>query len=462
MDQLYQTTITKNMMDAWKEGKKGSALWRAPFAALEQVSKPLMEYVVPRQKLGVAADLMRKELDKMPKDATDDQMRATFGKVWDSVDNRMGQMVYDNLFWNKTMKDLAMVSVRSVGWDLGTIRELGGGIKDSMTAFRRSLGAEGIEGGRALKADMNPAEAAEFTHRMAYMVALPVMTGILGATYQYLKTGKAPEEPRDYFFPKTGEKDPQGRDVRLSFPTYMKDVYHYGHDFPQGTAQTIAGKMHPLIGATWEMLSNKDYFGRDIRNADDPIVKQMLDEAKFAGDQFLPMGVRNLQTSMAAGQTKSEEAANFVGVTRAPAWIGETDAEQLAGKLAGDKFKGTGTPDSALVAKKQKIQSALRNGSDEEKTAARQELADMEEKGEITRTQRRNLIKGTDHTYLENAISHLDAKEAMRVLDKADDAERADISAAVKLKILRAHLPSQDKKDLLDKFRLLVPEKTYQ
>ena len=450
MDQLYQTSITKNMMTAWKEGKALGAIWRAPFAAMEQISKPLMEYVVPRQKMGVAADLMRREMERMPEGATPDQMRAAFGKVWDSVDNRMGQLVYDNLFWNKAMKDLSMVAVRSVGWDLGTIREIGGGIVDTgkFLADLTKPDVVKVEGGK-----LTQEAQAKFTHRMAYTIALPILTGMLGATYQYLKTGKGPEEPRDYFFPKTGEKDPQGRDVRLAMPTYMKDVYHYAHD-PVGT---VTGKLNPAISDTWEMLSNKDYFGRDIRNADDPLVKQMLAEAKFAGEAFLPIGVRNLQVSMAAGQTKAEEAANFVGVTRAPAWVGETTAEQLAGKLAGDKFKGAGTPDTELVAQKQRIMSAMRNGNDEQKTAAKEELAQLVEQEKMTPTQARNLLKGTDRPYLQNAISHLDAKEAMRVFNVASSAEREVIAEDVRRKIMRAHLPAEDRKELMQRFRSLAP-----
>ena len=77
-----------------------------------------MEEVVPRAKLGVAANMMQYEMGKNPfMDRT--ELRATARKVWDSTDNRLGQMVYDNLFWNKTVKDIALASVRSVGWNLG-------------------------------------------------------------------------------------------------------------------------------------------------------------------------------------------------------------------------------------------------------------------------------------------------------------------------------------------------------
>jgi hypothetical protein len=60
------------------------------------------------------------------------------GKAWDSVDNRMGQVVYDNLFWRKSIKDIGMASVRSLGWNLGTFRELGGGALDFAKAGREA------------------------------------------------------------------------------------------------------------------------------------------------------------------------------------------------------------------------------------------------------------------------------------------------------------------------------------
>jgi hypothetical protein len=454
MDNFYKTNITRRMADmfrqaqtAAKEGRggeaflsAGSAAWRFPFAVMEQLSRPMMEYLVPRQKLGVAMDMLRLEMEKLPKDASIEDIRKAAGGVVDSVDNRMGLMTYDNVFWHKAVKDLAMASVRSVGWNLGTIREVGGGIIDT---------------GKFLRNALTPKQTAEFTRRMGYTISLPIITGLIGATYQYLRTGKGPQELRDYFFPKTGEKDPQGRDVRLNLPTYMKDVYHYGHD-PVGT---VVGKVHPMASMSYEMLRNKDYFDRDIRNADDPLVKQMQEEAKFFVQNASPIGVRQFEQASAAGETTAEKAANFVGVTRAPAWVGETAAEQLAGKLAGDKFKSTKSPDSDLIAQKGRIQVALRTGNEEQKQAAMDALDALVEAEKVTPQQRKNLIKGTEHSYLDNAVSHLDAVEAMRVFQIASPKERLDIGEQVKLKIERAHLPHEDKKALLDKFEQLMASK---
>ena len=86
-------------------------------------------------------------------------------KAWDSVDNRMGQLVYDNLFWNKTLKDLAFISTRSVGWNLGSVREIGGGGVDAVKAV----------------ADMARGRKPELTTRMAYTIAMPIITALYGA-----------------------------------------------------------------------------------------------------------------------------------------------------------------------------------------------------------------------------------------------------------------------------------------
>ena len=449
MDASFRTSYAKNFKAMWKQmtqaptalGKAGGAwgtLWRALPAGLETTMHPTMEWFVPRMKAGVAADMMRFELSKLPEGANVETVRKAIGGALDSVDNRMGQMVYDNLFWNKVVKDLAMAITRSVGWNLGTIREIGGGIVDT---------------GKFAKDAVTPGQKAEFTRRMAFTVAMPVITGMMGATYTYLRTGKAPEDLMSYWFPKTGEQDPQGRDVRINLPGYMKDVFHYAHD-PVGT---LEGKANPAITMGIEMLNNKDFFGRDIRNADDPWMQQLIDSAKYVGKTALPISVKQFQVSNAAKVSAGEQAVNFFGVTRAPSYMSETPAEQLAGKLAGDKFKSPTSPDSDLVVQKQQIQQGLRSGDEQKQLEAEDALDELVDQQKMTQQQAKNLRKGTEHTYLENAISHLDAREVMRVFKQANTAERFEMADTVEKKIESAHLPDDDKDALRQQFEKLLP-----
>jgi hypothetical protein len=67
--------------------------------------------------VGVFYDLAQHELEKLPPGTDRAQVRAVMARAWDSVENRMGQLTYNNLFWHRYLKDGLMASVRSVGWN---------------------------------------------------------------------------------------------------------------------------------------------------------------------------------------------------------------------------------------------------------------------------------------------------------------------------------------------------------
>lgn len=309
MERFYQTTITKNMMTALRHGNVLGAALRLPFALTEQAARPILEWIVPRQKMAVFADLAREELAKLEGSQDPAKARAALARAWDSVDNRMGQLVYDNLFWNKTLKDLAMASVRSVGWNLGTIREILGGGRDILAELSNK--ARGRD--------------AEVTTRMGYIVALPIVAGLIGAILHYLNTGEQPKELKDYFFPRRGRRGTPGWEKRMTLPSYVKDVVHWSHD----PYQTAKGKIHPLLSTMVEMLSNKDYFDRPIRNEKDPLVKQVRDTAMHIVEVFQPMATRPLTAPDKRHQeTMSEKLLPFIGITEAPKYVKEDMSKQ--------------------------------------------------------------------------------------------------------------------------------------
>ena len=176
---------------------RGSPLWGGPKELVKQVGRvmetvaqPIFEKYIPRVKNGAFYDTMGAWLKENPT-ATYDQQVAMARKIWDSIDNRFGEMVQDNIFWNKTMKQAAQVAMRSYSWNMGTVREIGGGaaglIKDPK---RLSI------------------KHPDYDPRAAYVLALPIVVGTTSAVYQYLKTGKAPESPEDFVAPRTGGRRP--------------------------------------------------------------------------------------------------------------------------------------------------------------------------------------------------------------------------------------------------------------
>jgi hypothetical protein len=250
-------------------------------------------------KLGVFYDLAQDALARRPNMNLTEQ-REVFGRLWDSVDNRMGQMVYDNIFWDRTLKDVLMGSVRSVGWNLGTIRELGGGVRDLFDV--KQLLAE-----------------KQLSQRTAYLIALPIMTGFYGAIYQYLATGKSPESVNDLYHPRNGKMRGNEED-RISLLSYMKDIYAYYRD----PWQTVKNKLAPQWSMVAQMLDNKDFYGAQIRNHSDPLVRQLEDEAKFLIDTFTPFSIRNARQQAALeGQRMGLKdylfSPSMIGITPAPA-----------------------------------------------------------------------------------------------------------------------------------------------
>jgi hypothetical protein len=227
--------------------------------------------------------------------------------IVDGLDNRFGQVSYDNIFWNKMIKDLAFLAFRAVGWNLGTDRELGGAIPDTFKAIT----------------DFRKGSPVEFTNKMAFAVALPTVTAFYGGILNYVMTGKPPERILDYFAPKTGNKDAKGYDERLFLPTYMKDVIAYNRD----PAQTIGNKESPLIPVLGQIYSlfmgkgMKDFYGGLVVDPQDPVMKQVRDLGLYVAQQYEPFSFQGFEHEKQLGESNAEAARNLIGLTPAPAYI---------------------------------------------------------------------------------------------------------------------------------------------
>jgi hypothetical protein len=331
LDPIYRTHMADKVNEVFRTHENyWSLAYKVPLAVTEKVSSLLMGHFVPLQKMGVFADLAKFELSKLPEGFTSDQARGAYQKAWDSIDNRFGMMVYDNLFWDKAVKDLAMASFRSVGWNLGTLREIGGGMVDT---------------GKYLK-DFGTGKHKEFTHRMSYSIAMPVVAGLMGGVIHYLYNGTRPKTLQDYYFPSVGRKDEFGRDERISIPSYMKDVWHVAQgvqDMSEGLgggklASIVSGKIHPGLALTADLLNNRDYYNTEIASPDDPFLKRAYEYTKFIAKDMAPFSARNIAKMVHEGMPQAEIAGTMIGLVPAPADLKKTSAERLATELQGKRL----------------------------------------------------------------------------------------------------------------------------
>lgn len=386
VDPAYKTGAPQKFIKALRERDvKQGALNIVP-AAVEMAMSPIMDHFVPLQKAAVFADLARFELEKLGPDATLDQRRLAKQKAWDSVDNRFGQLNIDNLFWNKTLRDVAQISVRSLGWDVGTAREVGGGAIDA---------AHG-----------------KVTSRSAYLAGLAVTTALGGAITQYLYTGKGPETLKDYFYPQDGTFDADGNANRKQLPTYTKEVVGVSsHPW-----QTVKNKKSPIF-ALVEMLENEDFYGDKIRNEQAPIVQQAMQSAEYFAKQFIPFTVRNMQEADRRNDTSSG-IPNFFGVTPAPRGMIRTPAQALMQEIGPQR--GERTFDQAQSQQDRgDILKNLRGGTDASE-AIRQAIQD----GNLTPRTFNQLLKRAGTMPLIERFKMLPFQDALKVWELGDARER--------------------------------------
>lgn len=308
----YMTNSTDKMMRSFRQGNAIAGVARAPLAAAEMLAKPIMEKMVPKLKAAAMFNMYQKVRAENPTVTDPKAVSKLVGKGWDSIDNRFGEMVYDNKFWNQTAKQAAQLGMRSVGWNAGTVAELGGGAKDTV------MGAINAVKG----------ERPEMTHRMAYAAALPILTGIWGAGLKYLFTGTPPQQAKDLWQIPTGEKDRDGKEIRINLPAYTNDVANVAHDFPHNIIPTIANKLNPVVSNTSELLHNKDYFGDKVYQEDDSAGNIAKDVGLHALKAAEPLSVSQFTHAKSFGSA----AAAFAGVSQSPKWASTSEAEQEAYK----------------------------------------------------------------------------------------------------------------------------------
>lgn len=210
---------------------------------LETFNKPLFQHYIPSIKNGAQTELMGDFLRANPGASQAEKLSAA-RRIVDSVDNRFGEMIQDNIFWNKMFKQSAQLAMLSYSWNVGAFREIGGGVRD---VARSAVG----RGAWTPKAD--------------YVVSTALNWAILSSIYQYAKTGKKPTDTdtplQDLMAPRTGGTDARtGLPERIIVPGIMKDVFGYY----ENVTQEASNKLNPGIKTAWQVLSNADYRGDPI------------------------------------------------------------------------------------------------------------------------------------------------------------------------------------------------------
>ena len=460
MDAQYRSNMRQRFMDAWRKHNVGTVALTGLPALAELAVWPVLEWLVPRQKLGVFADMVDFELSRLGPDATQEQLREAFSGAWDSVDNRMGQLVYDDLFWNRTVKDLMMITVQSVGWNLGTIREFGGAGTDTISAIGKiykggrpggnshnpggGIPPGGSGSGRLGNGPASPASSGApplFTRRMAYAVALTLLTGMLGAITDYVNT-KGRRKPegtiddghardwKDYFFPRTGNLDEQGHDERMALPGYLKDLVAWYME-PTNSARN---KLSPIVRVVAETLANRNFYNEKLWDGDNnSLPANVLSELLHIGGFFLPMSITGLMRERERGSGTGMQAGQLLGLRTAPAYITKSPAERYMSEYAAEHHMTASTPSEGSKIERD-VTKAIRAGRIDH---AIEVATKAIEAGKVGEKELNRAMTNALADPLALAFTRLPLSEAIHAVTLMTPSERSRVEAILDKKIDR-------------------------
>ena len=294
----------------------GNELFRGVGRVMQTVAQPLFEHYIPAVKNGAFGDMMSSWLAKNPL-ASDHEQAFAARRFVDSIDNRFGEMVQDNLMWNKYMRQTAMAGMRSYSWFLGTVREIAGGTSSAvMHPGRLDIASK----------DYDP--------RAAYAITMPLIVGVMSAAYQFLKTGKPPADQYDLMAGRTGGQLKNGKPERAVLPGYEKDVYGWLHNPTQEAVNKIATA--PRLVA--ETAFNRDWRGDPIANEQSPLTTRLGQYFMHVVNSMVPISFRTVAQQGKAGSNISR-LESATAIRPAPAWINpggnpaEAKAQDKAWKL---------------------------------------------------------------------------------------------------------------------------------
>ena len=315
----------------------GAALRAVP-ALSESLMKPLFDHYIPRLKLGTWLKEYTNALVENEGSLRNGTITrsALARQVWQSVENRLGEMNYDNLFWNRTFKSGMQLMFRSVTWKSGSLGQYYNALvrqgKEFMDAARgippggnppgtpppKGFGPGGIFQGKP--------RAPRLMAEMGWLFGLALLTAAMATVMQKLLAGKDPESLTDLAFPQIDPKDPK---VRVGIPSYIKDAVHLWHS-PSGY---ITSSTSGWIGRMVELWNNHNFYGVQIRDHQDNAAKQALDMGKHVASTLLPFSVSGYRRLSQQEVSQTRRLLSFVGMNPAPNYMSQSKAESTAAEI---------------------------------------------------------------------------------------------------------------------------------
>lgn len=303
-EDLRANTFKAMKEHAGKNNYIGAALRALP-ALNETLLNPLFDTYIPALKVGMFFKefpvLLKENESRLAKGTITREQLAR--KQVDFIDDRLGEMNFDNLFWNRSFKTATQFFFRSVTWKLGNLRAMAGAPVEQAKEF--------YDAAREHRAPM-------LMPKMAWFFGLTTMQVALAQVINKMFANKDIETFKDIVAPQINPDDPN---ERVMLPTYYKDLMHMAHD-PSGYLTTsMSGPLSKLA----QIHENRDFYNYQIYEPNDPA----LQKAKDALLYFIPkpFSFSSASQMIQKGEPPAKVALSFFGLNKAPGYLTHTEIE---------------------------------------------------------------------------------------------------------------------------------------
>jgi GGDEF domain-containing protein/2'-5' RNA ligase len=443
MHEDYRTDTAKTMREAWQENNYIGAVLRALPELNQAILGPLFNVYIPRLKIGQFLREYSFELSQRADDLKAGKVtRADLSRqVWSSIENRFGEMNFDNLFWNRTFKSGLQMLVRSITWKLGNLSEYDSAIRGQLLEFRDAA---------------KERRAPRMTRSFGWLAGMALTTALQAVLITKLLTKKYPWELADdatglvknLVYPRTSATNPR---ERVSAIGYWRDLFHLLHTPVNYVTSSLTGEIGRLLDA----MQNKDYYGVQVFNPNDPLVQKAWDITKHIIP--MPFSFSNFKMMEESGESARKSAMSFFGFNKAPAWVSQSAAERKAGEFIQQRMPAVRTKEEydRSEAAREVLNSLRGQGQVVGK------IARAIREGKIQDNQAMQVYRKSQMDTLQRAVRVLPIGEAVQVLKVATPAERQALKVVVFDKLANSfgNLPADKARLMLKEVRKFYPAK---
>jgi hypothetical protein len=123
-------------------------------------------------------------------------------------------------------------------------------------------------------------------------------------------------------------------------PTYLKDLVSDWHAFPDihKMGESVYHKLNPAVASVVDMWNNKDFYGTQIVDPSDPVLKRAMDYGAYAAKNFAPFSLTGGMKMYEQGSPMSQLLLPFIGIVPAKQSLLMSPAQTLSAELYRDTF----------------------------------------------------------------------------------------------------------------------------